>query len=292
MYKGNYFVNDRVWRLSSIFKKIDRNIKQNMKLTAIFRIKNEIRVIEECLTRTSEIVDEIIVLDNGSTDGTQNVYKNFNKISKVIFTKGFNEGRDKIILLEEVKKSNSDWVLWLDGDEIFEKNLTRNRLNSYMLQNRYDRISFRLYHFWLSKKFFRIDGKFFLYTLHPQVRMWRNLKGSFFNNRTIHNGSIDGISGPILNSHYRIKHYGYIDIKKVAEKYNRYINLDKYGDRTYEHINPKSNSFSLPFLESKNYILNSFLIWVYYIFGNVIYFLVRIFLKFKNIIDNVILKLR
>jgi len=89
-----------------------------MKIVAILRIKNEILVINKCLAKLSELVDEIIVLDNGSTDGTQNVYVNFPKITKILHTEGYDEGRDKVMLLDEARKTNPDWILWIDGDEV------------------------------------------------------------------------------------------------------------------------------------------------------------------------------
>ncbi|MEK9183541.1 MAG: glycosyltransferase, partial [Patescibacteria group bacterium] len=138
-----------------------------MKLVAILRVKDEILWIRECLSKLSELADEIIVLDNGSTDGTLEVISEFNKVVKILHTEGYHEGRDKCLLLEEAKKRTPDWIIWIDGDEVFEKHFTRAVIDSYM-KSRYNKILFKLCHFWLNKEYFRIDGPLFAYTVGPQ----------------------------------------------------------------------------------------------------------------------------
>jgi glycosyltransferase involved in cell wall biosynthesis len=252
-----------------------------MKLVAILRIKNEILVIREFLERLSKLVDEIVVVDNGSTDGTKEVYKDFSKIASVINTEGFDEGRDKTILLDKAKERKADWIIWLDGDELFEDFVTRDMLLKYM-KSGYERIAFRLSHFWLSKKKCRMDGKYFLYSLIPQVRMWRNTPESYFRNVKIHNGDIKGVNGPIFYSPYRIKHYGYIDISKVMEKFNLYSEIDAGGSRTYEHIRPETKTLTFKFIEFKNPFLNDIFVILNRIILDVVWYAARIFIKVRK----------
>src|SRR6185312_7243724 len=96
-----------------------------MKLTAVLRIKDQILTIDDCMTKLSELADDIIIVDGESTDGTVEAYKKYPKIKKVITLAGFDEGRDKNLLIEEARKLNPDWILWIDADEIFEKHFTR-----------------------------------------------------------------------------------------------------------------------------------------------------------------------
>ena len=121
-----------------------------MKLVSILRIKDQIQTIDECLTKLSELVDEIIVLDNCSTDGTFDVYKKYPKIIEILQTVGFDEGRDKIMLLDAAKKRSPDWIMWIDADEVFEKHFTRTIIESYM-NSSYNRITFRMCNFGFLK---------------------------------------------------------------------------------------------------------------------------------------------
>src|SRR3989344_9331556 len=180
-----------------------------MKLIAILRTKNSLLKLEDCLEKLSLLVDEIIIMDNGSTDGTIEVFKNFPKIVHVLYrddTSNFHEGRDMNVLLEEAKKRNPDWITMAWPDEIFEDNFTREVLEKYM-HGKYDKISFRMCNFWLSTKYCRFDREWFRYNLLPQRVIWRNLEGTYFNNIKIHPGSIEGIHTKEYVSPYRIKHY-------------------------------------------------------------------------------------
>lgn len=129
------------------------------KLVANVWIKNEIQLIDSFLERTSEIVDEIVALDNGSTDGTYEVLKAHPKVT-VLFrdppgTPVF-EKRMRNRLLDTARERAADWVLILDTDEILDKRLAveRDRLM--------ERDDVAWYHFleislWRGTEYFRID---------------------------------------------------------------------------------------------------------------------------------------
>lgn len=250
-----------------------------MKLVAILRIKDQILTINDCFLKLSEIVDEIVVLDNGSTDGTLEVYSQFPKVITILHTVGFDEGRDKILLLEEAKKRNPDWILWIDADEIFENHFTREVAEAYMNSN-YNRIVFRMCNFWLSHTQCRYDSEYYLYTLHPQRSMWRNVDSAYFKNLVIHNGDIQGVPGKPYLSPYRIKHFGYADKKKIEDKLKIYREADKNKSRDYDKTSP-----DLPYKTFTFYEFNS-------AFGNFLYIIFyKYFLNFLWIVERLRLKL-
>ncbi|MBX4195815.1 glycosyltransferase family 2 protein [Candidatus Parcubacteria bacterium] len=253
-----------------------------MKLTAILRIKNQMLTIDECLTKLSELADEIIVLDNGSTDGTLDAYKKYPKVKKILHTVGFDEGRDKIMLLSEAKKSGADWIIWTDGDEIFEKHMTRKVMEGYM-DSKYNRIVFRMCNFWLSKERCRYDHEYYLYTLHPQRSMWRNMESAYFKNLVIHNGDIQGVPGRPYLSPYRLKHYGYVYKDKILEKMKTYISADKDKGRDYKAtIDPELNFKSFRYYEFDNEFLNYLYINLYKYILNFLWIVERLRLKLKQ----------
>lgn len=83
------------------------------KLSLCMIVKNEENFLEQCLTSAADIVDEIVILDTGSTDGTIKIAEKFNaKIYHFSWSGDFSEARNKA--LEYV---TGDWVLQLDADE-------------------------------------------------------------------------------------------------------------------------------------------------------------------------------
>ncbi len=255
-----------------------------MKLLSILRIKDEIRNIEACLSKLSELSDEMIVLDNGSTDGTLGVYPQFRKIVKILETRGYDEGRDKCLLLEEAKKRNPDWILWIDADEVFEKNFNRQEIDKYM-NSKYSRITFRMLNFWLDKEHCKIDGHYFLYTLHPQRSMWRNQPGAYFFNKKLHNGDIRGVTGKSFLSPYRLKHYGYSDKEKIKEKFERYLKEDQTGKRNYYNlINPEDSFKAIKFREFDSPFWNKAYIVAFKHLGNLLWLSLRVWLKIKKLL--------
>lgn len=85
-----------------------------IKISAVILTRNEEIHIDRCLNSIKDIVDEIIIIDSGSTDKTieiSNKYENcknyFNKW--INYATQFNYG---------VNKTSFDWVLRIDADEI------------------------------------------------------------------------------------------------------------------------------------------------------------------------------
>ncbi|KAA3617576.1 MAG: glycosyltransferase [Calditrichaeota bacterium] len=106
--------------------KID-NSNQNL-ISLCMIVKNEQKNLERCLKSVKGIVDEIIVVDTGSTDESVEIARKFG--AKIIFTawhNDFSEARN--LALEQ---ASSKWILHLDADEELHKESTpslKNLLN-------------------------------------------------------------------------------------------------------------------------------------------------------------------
>src|SRR3989344_3396846 len=75
--------------------------------------KNEERYLEQCLNSVKDIIDEIIIVDTGSTDKTKEIAKKFNaKIIDFKWIDDFSAARN-----ESLKHATKDWILVLDADE-------------------------------------------------------------------------------------------------------------------------------------------------------------------------------
>lgn len=78
-------------------------------------VKNEEDVLEMCLSSVYDIVDEIIIVDTGSTDKTKEIAKKYKcKIYDFKWINDFSAARNY-----SFSKATSDYILWLDADDIF-----------------------------------------------------------------------------------------------------------------------------------------------------------------------------
>ncbi|MEK3789571.1 glycosyltransferase family 2 protein [Paenibacillus sp. FSL K6-1230] len=81
-------------------------------------VKNEERTLERCLNSIQGIVDEIIIVDTGSTDRTLEIAQQFNaKIYNFEWTSNFSDARNYAI-----QYATGDYILSLDADEYLDEN--------------------------------------------------------------------------------------------------------------------------------------------------------------------------
>lgn len=76
-------------------------------------VKNEEQFLEGCLLSVQGIVDEIVVVDTGSTDRTMEIAQRFGaKIISFPWVNDFSAARN-----ESLRHATCDWILYLDADE-------------------------------------------------------------------------------------------------------------------------------------------------------------------------------
>ena len=76
-------------------------------------VKNEEKFLEGCLQSVKDLVNEIIIVDIGSTDNTKKIAEKFGaKIYDHEWKNDFAEARNFAL-----KKTSGDWVIYLDADE-------------------------------------------------------------------------------------------------------------------------------------------------------------------------------
>ena len=108
-------------------------------------VKNESLVIERCLNSIKPILDYWVIMDTGSTDGTQKIIRNFLKdIPGELHErpwKNFGESRTEALLLAKDKK---DYLLFMDADDVLE----------FDGEKTLPTLSADLYHMWRGTKEF------------------------------------------------------------------------------------------------------------------------------------------
>jgi len=104
-------------------------------------VKNEAPVIERCLSSIKDYIDYWVICDNGSTDGTQKIIKEYLKDipGELIQHEwvDFSTNRNMAI---NIAKTKADYLLFIDADDIFiikDTNVFKNlaKMNYYILIN-------------------------------------------------------------------------------------------------------------------------------------------------------------
>lgn len=200
------------------------------KLVLMLRIKDGMFFLKDWLDRYEPVVDEIVALDNGSTDGTLELLKSHPKVAEVVETVGYNEGRDKNLLYNHVKLRKPDWCLWLDVDEIFEPEFTRAKLDKLMASRLVDRFVFRRFHF-ADREHFAASWYWLNYSAGHDRMLWREKAGGYFPDLLLDSPNVKGIGGVKAYTNWRIKHTGYINKALVDKKAALYTTMLQ-GDQT------------------------------------------------------------
>ncbi|SDZ44823.1 Glycosyltransferase involved in cell wall bisynthesis [Bacillus sp. 166amftsu] len=80
-------------------------------------VKDEEDVLERCLLSVKNLVDEIIIVDTGSTDRTKEIASRFtHKIFEFEWVNDFSIARNF-----SFSKATKDYILWLDADDVIDE---------------------------------------------------------------------------------------------------------------------------------------------------------------------------
>ena len=180
-------------------------------------VKNEAEHLPRCLKSVKGVVDEIIVVDTGSTDNTVELARQFG--ASVISSPWQNDfAYARNIGVDQAK---GDWILWLDADEELEAS-DREKLRVCAQHEEFEAFLLQIYNY--------IGDGSQGATINPVLRMFRNRPAYRFEGR-IHEQIALSIfrhkpDAALHLTDIKIHHYGYeqeIVIKK--DKIRRNISM-------------------------------------------------------------------
>ena len=182
-----------------------------MSISAVIATLNEEKNLKRCL-ESIDFVDEIIIVDSGSSDKTVEIAKKFTK--KIFFTdfKGFSQ-----IKQYGIEKAKSDWVLIIDADEEVSDNLKQKLLEIDKKGNNINGFYIKRETFFLGKKI-----KYCGWGKDYQLRFFKKNKGAF-DGKIVHEAL--NVQGKIGYIDFPLYHYSYPDVKSYFDKMNRYTTL-------------------------------------------------------------------
>ena len=180
------------------------------KLTLSMIVKNEAANLRECLESVNGVVDEIVIVDTGSTDNTLKIAEEFGaSIYHFEWINDFSAARNFAL-----SKSTGDWILYLDADERLDSR-SKQEL-SHLLSNQ-NLVGVNC----LINNVDEVTGtpKFMKY-----IRLFRNSENIRFSGKAHEQieGSLLESGYSIVNSKIEITHLGYNvekqELKKKAER--------------------------------------------------------------------------
>ena len=179
-----------------------------MLISAIIVVKNEEDTIEDCLRSIRQLVNEIIIVDDESTDKTVDIARKYT--SKIFRHHLESLG---LQLKYALTKTTNNWVIWLDADERITPELERE------IREKLKHPKYNGYHVFFHVLFLGKD-------IQPQgketqgcIRLF-NKKKSILLTPPIHPRlEIEGEAG-VLKA--RILHLSYRTISQTLEKFNKY----------------------------------------------------------------------
>ena len=182
---GNTLAKDNIEKLTSNLA--DKKVT----ISAAMIVKNEEKFLPGCLESIKELVDEIIIVDTGSTDRTMDIAREYGaKIYEHPWQNDFSFHRN-----QSIDYSTGDWVLIVDADEELDPE-EHNIIKQLVKRKDINAISFVVFNKIQSGRVGFLNS----------VRMFRN--GNNFKYEGIVHNQLH-VSGKIYTSHLKVIHHGY-----------------------------------------------------------------------------------
>ncbi|MGC5774645.1 glycosyltransferase [Paenibacillus pabuli] len=210
---------------------------QDNKLTAMLQVRNERgRYLEEVLDDLSEFVDEIVIVDDASTDGTPDICRAYPKVvrlevlEKPLFAE---EWRLRNALWQAAVGTDPDWLLSVDADELYSTE-AKNAIRSLINQEHSDWIAFRFYDMWGGRTHYREDNLWGLHRRHT-ASLVRYMPGyPYFypqQNHHVPRLPLPCTVLPGISTELKVQHLGWAgSLEDRVRKYLRYKRIDPHGE--------------------------------------------------------------
>lgn len=206
-----------------------------MKVVAVLRVKNVSRWFRRTLASIAPVVDAAIVLDDGSTDETPAICREFPFVVDVLRQEGLplDETRDFNALLRRAMELGADWVLKMDGDEELEPGAERT-LRAALSRPGVSVVSIQFLHFWDDDRTIRVDRAFApMVNWFPRLfNLSRQNKAILWYGPTRHGGNLVcshvpyHLRGRHVLADVIVYHYGHQDAEHRRAKHGFYTRND------------------------------------------------------------------
>jgi len=209
--------------------------KQRITLAMIMRNEAD-QYLEPMLKSARTYITDAVIIDDQSDDNSAALCETLLagiplKLIKNTRSLFSNEHLLREQLWSETVKTNPDWILILDADEIFEESF-KDKVQELTANNEIDAYYFRLYDFW-DENHYRADSLWRAHDFYrPFLIRYRPEEIYTFKQSAQHCGrmplEINQWKKYAL-SDLRLKHLGWARKENREKKYKRYLELDPQG---------------------------------------------------------------
>ena len=202
--------------------------------------KDSQKYLSQCL-EALQAFDEVIILDNGSTDKTLEIAKTFENV-KIYHHDFIGFGPLKNLA---ASFATHDWIFNVDSDEIVSKNLILELQNCTFEQTHIYSIPRHNYY---KKKWIKCCGWY-----PDRVLRIYNKKHTCYNNNMVHESLIRNDETVVVNLSSPLIHHAYDSIEQLLEKLQRYSTL--WAEKNHKKSSPSKAFGRALFAFFKNYFL-------------------------------------
>ena len=217
-------------------------------VSAVMIVKNGARTIASSL-KSLEVFDEVVVFDNGSIDGTQDLVATFPNVRLYEGEfEGFGVTKNKAVSL-----ASHNWILVIDADECIEPELA-----AAIHQQKLDPKIIYLLNF---KAFYKDYQVKYCGWNNQKIRRVYNRTETQFTNNKVHENLIDNRLRISELKGGSVRHYSYHSISDLITKVERYSSLyaagngEMHSNRESLQAGPSKAFFSGIYAFFKTYIL-------------------------------------
>lgn len=199
------------------------------RVSALYVVKNEEEYLPFSLRSIHAAVDEIIVVDNGSTDGTAEIAAGFPKV-KLMRSSLEDFGALRNLAIDHC---SGDWFIKIDADEVFYPDLA-DALPRLVANRHVDAYTCWFYH--LMRSYWYMQNESDRDPLYRRLFLVRRRPGVRFEG-LVHERLV-GLGPNIADSGLHYVHYGYVKpAREVFKRWLHYARLEGI-ERIYDGVDP------------------------------------------------------
>lgn len=183
-------------------------------LSVVIVAQDESRTIARVLDAVKELSDEVVLVDSGSTDGTDIIATESG--ARVVHQEWLGYAAQKNFAID---LAQSDWILSLDADEIVTAELAEEITELMQSSDLESCVGYRIPRVLFIGDVAVRHGGFYP---DAQLRLFKRGKGRF-NDRLVHEAI--KVSGPTGRLKHDLLHYAYADVNGFTQAMEKYARL-------------------------------------------------------------------